>query len=637
MASGVIRKKDLGDAHDSVLKRACMFLRACRRKDLAWRERARKGVRYYFGDQWEQGEKAQIHSRGQAPTVENFVQPNVRLMLGMMTSQPYDLVARSVGSHDSELSRRITAGLKHILDQNRAKMHFGKTLFSGLTYGMGVLHTGLRVRDYDPRTEPVQFVYVDPNHIRIDPDSRMPDLSDARYVLYSKSVLLSDAVHLMPEHEQDLRQSVGLGDPNLGPMREMPSLDGSIEYRGYTLYTPPVYAWPYSMQTRDYANDEEQPRVVLHELWERRPVKVWLATRSDGTTFEVDPTDPADMLRLMDKKVVRYEECNVPKVFVTTFTENAVLFMRPSPYKHDQLPFVPYFYDMDEYGQPVSMVETMKDVQDEINKRRSKLLYELIVRNYVVSPNLLSRMNMTLDEFRDYAATPGAVFEAEPEEIQIRDNLQASAQQYTLLQDSKSTMRLVTGVNNDMMGYDSAQRSGKAKEIQIEQGQITQRPADVNWRLTLQMLGEQLVSLMAQYHREPWLVNVTDDVGRTETLTLNERYTDPNGNEQTLYDITSQRFSIALDVQPWTPSLKAQAMGMLEQLAVNEPDPRLRTMLKRLALEMSDLPKKDQVLEAYDQVLGEVQAAAAQQGQPGQAVSQPAPEALTQSLRRQEA
>lgn len=636
----LLRLSDLGPGAKEAIRRCRVLLEAARRKDRTWRDRARKGVRYYFGDQWTPGDKATVEARGQAATVENFVQPNVRLMLGMMTAQPYDLVARPVGAHDYEVARRVTSGLKHVLDQNRSKMQFGKLIFSGLTYGAGYLHTGLHVRDYDPRTEPVQFVYVDPNQIRVDPDCSMPDLSDARYVIYSRSVLLSEAIQLMPDYEQQLRQSVGIADPNLGPMREMPSLDGATEYRGFTLYTPPVYAWPTSMQTSSSSlNETEQPRVVLHELWERRPVEVWLARRDDGTTFEVDPDKPEEISMLFDPKVVKYSKVRVPKVFITTFTEEYVLYMRPSPYKHDQLPFVPYYYDMDEYGNPVSMVETMKDVQDEINKRRSKLLYELVVRNYVVSPDVLSKMNMTVDEFREYAATPGAVFECEPEQISMRDNLQASAHQYTLLQDSKSTMRLVTGVNNDMMGYDSAQRSGKAKEIQIEQGQITQRPADVHFRLTLQLLGEQLLALICQYHTEPWLINVTDEVGRTETLTLNQRLTDENGNTTTLYDLTSQRFSVALDVQPWTPSLKAQAMGTLEQLAINEPDPRLRTMLKRLALEMSDLPKKDRVLEAYDTVLNTTPQPAAPgvPGQPGQAASQPAPEALAQAMKRQTA
>jgi hypothetical protein len=318
-----------------------------------------------------------------------------------------------------------------------------------------------------------------------------------------------------------------------------------------------------------------------------------------------------------------YAEGTIFRVYQHIFAGTILLHTGKSPYDHDQLPFVFCVYDRDEHGDPYSMVEGLKDLQKEVNFRRSKMLAELNNPQLLVDPSILATMGLDVDSVQDHASKPGAVWVGSPGGVQWLTRMDIASQQFNLMQDSKSEIQATSGANDDLMGYNSSSRSGKAKELVMGQGQMQMRPAEANYRSAFKRLGEITLQLIQQYHQDEWLVRVTDDIGQDSWVEINKVEFDPQtGSSRKINDITSARMQVEVDVMPWTPTLRARSTEFLMSMAHNETDPYVRRSLERAAIMVSDMPDKAKILKIFDEQAQQQAQQAEQQGQMQQAQMQ---------------
>lgn len=581
----------------AILRRCNRALRSFRPSDGRFRKRSLESIRFFFGDQWTKEDKAYVESLGQPPIVINRIKPTVKLATGLVISQPLDWLAKPVGIHDDSIADTATAGLKHIARLNHSQNLTAKVYHWALTYGVGWAYAGFHVKDTDPRSEPVQHVWVDSREVRWDPDSREDDLSDAGWVIWSRRVKVDKAISMRPDKEAEIRAAATKKDPTLTD-------DGSIETcEGVAGQSVPHSAWADNPEWNQFDKDDENrqdvEKVVIHEMWERVPTKVMLMEHRDGWTHEFDPNKPEDVAMLQDPGVLRYYEAEVPKMHQHIWCGNVLLHSDVSDYNHDRFPLIPCWYERDENGDPVSMVEALKDPQREINHRRSKAIRELNAPNVRVSQEALGDMDE--DEAAAKLAKGGALFVGPPGSVEIMARTDLASNQYQFMQDSKAEIQAVSGANDDLMGYDSSSKSGVAKQAVMQQGQTMMRPAEAQLRLFHQLLGEITVQLIQQAHTDEWVVRITDEVGRDKFITANKREVDPEtGMSRVLNDIRQVRFELEVDAAPWTPTTRERAVTTLGEMVASEPDPMVRAGLRRMQVIASDWPNKAQILQVLD-------------------------------------
>lgn len=579
------------------MRRLGQMLAESRVPDVRWRRRAEEGVEFFYDRQWRPDDRRKLEARKQPVVTINRVKPTIRLIHGLVVSAPVDLLAKPVGKNDDNVAEVATASLKYVNNVNDYRAIREQVYLDALLYGVGWGMAGLRIKNRDRRAEPVQNRRIDPREMRLDPQSQERDIQDARYVVWSRKVLLADLKRTYPKYAAKLSGMVGSrGDD-----------DKSETWDGVPNVTPAVSDWKGITESGENwnqagADDAKGPKkVMVHELWERYPATVWLYERADGVPEEfAGPDDPEGQAVIYDPEVTAYYEDVVMRVRYYIFAGDCLLHEAESPYRHGALPFVPCWCDRDEHGDPVSMVESLKDPQREVNHRRSKALHDLNARPIRVSRETLSSTGIDVDEVAKHAQDPNAVWIGEPGTIDYLNRDDRTGAQLDLYRDAKDEIQSTSGANNSMMGYGSGADSGKAKEIEIAQGSTMMRPTEANLRSFDRQMAELNIQLIQQAHNEEWTVRVRDELGRDKWMTLNERSIDPEtGVERKMNSLEGARFEIEIDVMPWTPTLRARNAEMIKDLAASEPDPMIRAALVKLALQVSDMPNKGEILDAF--------------------------------------
>lgn len=608
------RRPDMRRQQERAIIRRCRkALKRGKVADKRWRPRGKEGVEFYYGIQWGEADKKKVKDQGRDPIVINRVRSTINLTYGMVVAQPLDWQVKPVGANDDGVATSATAGLKQVSAQNNTAYTMALAYRWALTYGVGAVYAGAYVRDADHRSEPVQHLLMDPREIRVDNNSKDLSYADAMWAIWSRKLDLEDVKRAYKDRASDLENLVMEEDPNLSKAQSGTAL-------GPVNNTPPVSKWgeysDWNYTDKHEETDKDNRQVVVHEMWERVPETAMLMYHKDGSVHEFDPSDPEQVQMLSQPGVLGYAEGTVYKVYQHIFAGELLLKTGESPYEHDQLPFVFVVYDRDLEGDPFSMVETLKDMQREVNYRRSKMLSELNNPQLLVDPSLLATMGLDVDSVQAHAAKPGAVWVGAPGSLQWLTRMDIASQQFSLMQDSKAEIQATSGANDDLMGYDSSSRSGKAKELVMGQGQMQMRPAEANYRSAFKRLGEITLQLIQQYHKDEWMVRLTDEAGTDQWLTLNEERVDPQtGMSAKVNDITSARLQVEVDVMPWTPTLRARSTEFLMSMAHNETDPYVRRSLERAAIIVSDMPEKAKILKIFDEQAQQQAQAAEQQGQ----------------------
>lgn len=602
------------------LKRLQRHLKRAQKAAARYTTRSEEGVKFYFDDQWEEKAKSDVEGRNQPVVTNNRIKPVVRVVLGMMLSRPLDWLAKPVGLSDDDLSEAATASLKYVANRSKLRHILKQVYFDALTYGVGWCQVGPYVRVNDKRREIVQHRWIDPREVFPDPQSREPDGSDLRWLIWRRKVDRDDFQNKYGKKMQAALERGGLAVAG----EEKGDQDVTV-HPGPSGTTPAPGDWntfdSWNLLDKEQGDDSGTKQILVYEVWETVQEQVWMVERADGQPTEIpDPvTTEEGAAAIADPSVVTYYQSEVPKVWRHVFSGDILLESERSKHKHDRIPFVSCYYERDHNGDPVSFIETLKDMQREVNYRRSKMLHELGGPQVVADPEVLSHLGMTVDEAAKHASKPGAFWPVAPGAIAYLDRGAMASQQFQLMMHGEESIQKNAGTNDHLMGYDGPAESGKSKEISLAQGSSAQRDAEENLLTFHQVLGELTLSDIQTWHTGPWVVRITDDVGKDKFITVNEQQVDPTtGQVRIVRDINAAPMEIEIDSMPWTVTLRQRAFQSINEMANQEQDPILRMAYRRIAFTVGDIPERAKILEILtgaEQQSQQAQAAQVQQQQ----------------------
>lgn len=350
-----------------------------------------------------------------------------------------------------------------------------------------------------------------------DPRSRREDFKDASYLGIAKWMFADDVKAMYPDKKEAIEASVTDGPLVIDEVMDDRPRDG-----------------------RQSWIDRRQRRIMVVDLYHR-----------EGGTWN---------------------RC--------VFFAGEVLEAGPSAYLDDKkkpvCPIEAQSCFVDDENVRYGIVYDMRGPQDEINKRRSKLLHLLNNRQVTASaPEYAGEFSA--DTVRDEAARPDGVLPPGWEPVALTD---MTAGQFQLLAEAKGEIERM-GPNPAILGRQGENQSGRANLVRQQAG-LTEQAVIFggieSWELRVY---RQMWNRAKQYWTAPDYVRVTDDLGALEFIGINQPIPGPPqvvmgpqgvptiqpsvlGYENALAEMD---VDITLDTVPDVANLQQEQFQMLSELA----------------------------------------------------------------------
>jgi hypothetical protein len=448
--------------------------------------------------------------------------------------------------------------------------------------------------------------YIHRREIFWDWRAQQPDLSDARYLIRRRWLELEHAIALMPQYASLFRMTTG-GWAGFDPLLEQ---DSRL-----------VQSWEIERDTRIAAvdwRDIQRMRICLYEIWYRKWVRGYVMTLPNGTTMEVDFDNPRHQEAIVSG-IANVRQATFQKVRLAWYTGPHFLYDVPSPYKHKHFPYVPFFgHREDLTNVPYGLIRSMISPQQEINARKSKMLWSLNSRRVVADSDAVLDHGRTMQEVARPDAyvilnanrKPNSTFRVEP-------GADLAAQQFQVMQEAKQEISEASGIHKSMQGQQSGATSGLAINSLVEQGLNTLAEINDNFRYARRLVGEMLFELVKQSLMQgPTKVSIGEGKQK-KVIVLNAPAQDPETGEiVTINDVAKVRAKIVLDDVPSTPTYRMQQLQMLTEITKSLP-PQLQGYVIDFVVEATDMPKRHELADRLRSAVGiqdpEQQQAAAQQ------------------------
>lgn len=532
------------------------------------RELSERDRDYYDGYQWTPAEVAVLKKRKQPVITINRVKRKIDAMVGIEQRGRVDPRAYPRNPQDEQAADAATKALSFVDDNTRFDLKRSAAFENLLVEGYGGVE--VVVEEKRGRAE-VSVNRLRWEEIFFDPYSREKDFSDAAYLGCMKWMTLAQA--------EELYGSVYQGDGDLGELLEQTmkwTHDGTFEDRPATQ----INRWA----------DRKQKRVRVAQMYYRKEGKWCLSIFCGGGIIYDGESDYLDE----DGKPT------CPIILFSAYVDR----------------------DNRRYG----VVRDMISAQDEINKRRSKLLHQLNSRQTI---GVKGAVDSVADMKRQLAQPDGHVdvnieaFEdairAGVKPFEVVQNADQTAGQFSLLQEAKSEIDMV-GPNASLLGQLEGDQSGRAIMAQQQAGFAELAPIYDSLRDWTIRVYRAMWNRIRQFWTEERWVRITDDMGAVQFVGLNVQkgmtvaYS-PEGLPvlQPIMEnaVAEMDLDIVIEDMPDVATLKQEEFAQLADMAgKGVPIP------PEALIEASSLRNKKEILERMEQekmmaMQGQQQAAAA--------------------------
>lgn len=562
------------------------YLMSAKRYEEEWRQQNEQCFKYCDGEQWTEEEEGNIIDRGQQPTVINTILPTVDMVCAVANERQndYQVVGRE-GSDDNKATL-LTALLKHVFDTANFdyyhQLGFRTAIIGGRSWFEVKKFTDERGKDL------VKVEMVPWENVYLDPFSRMPDASDARFIIKIKWVDRDIVKKLFPE-AADLVDST-FNDDYKG--QEYEAQNNSTERGNASFYY-----------------DTKSHRVRICECYYTMPEKKRVKILNELTGREET--------KEIDANVMHYVIFSDDIILQGSATDHAA---NKDPFGMDMYPLVPMYCMRDRKGRPRGIVKSLIDIQDQINKLNSKFLWTLMTNRIIAEEGAFRDPDQAREDFQK---PDGLVLvnEGALAKIRVDDKYRDLSYMSNHLNFLLLTEQRISGVNDSMLGLGGTnERSGIMQSTRISQGAAMQTCILENMYFSKQRIAQIVLRMIGKFYTDYRVIRITQPNGMTDSYEFNKpqvgigadgkpQTTIFNKIEDTLYyDVILKR------VPPFTSTRALMLSSVVEILKSNViPAPVAAKMLFQLV----DVPNREELvmeLENFYQEQQQMAAAAAKAG-----------------------
>jgi len=335
-------------------------------------------------------------------------------------------------------------------------------------------------------------------------------------------------------------------------------------------------------------------------MWYTAFKKCFFAKLPNGRIIDLDTLPTPNEEFEVISRAVEVITANIKKMRVSTFLGNLKLQDIPSPYAHDDFPYVPYIGYLDRFERPFGVPRQIKEQDSEVNKRRSMALSLISSRRVITEEGASADENKT---FTEANRQDGYIVmnKGKMDRIHIQEMGELAPTQMEMLRSSEQEMQEIAG-SNEVVPRPNVRSTGMMESQADTAASMTASLLD-NAKMSDKLLGEKLMALIQDTWTDEKVLRVTDRVTGTEKfVTVNERFVDDTGIT-VRNNITQAKFDLVMTTAPMTDTMRQKNMDNIFA-AINSAPPEAVGPLINLALEISDLPEKDQLLSQLRRVTG---------------------------------
>jgi hypothetical protein len=408
---------------------------------------------YYDGKQWTSSEKAKLEKRGQPALVFNKIKRKVNFLTGHQEQTKADPKAFPRNYPADEEGAHAATDAMRYVQQEQML----EDKFSIAYEHMCIEGFGAIEVLFDVAKNKMDIKSWSWDRLFYDPYSAKADFSDAKYV---------GGVVWMDEDEAKEKYPENAA-----------AIDATMEQHSQT-------------QTETH---DDKPRTTWVGAGKRKRVRVvQIYYRSKGDWWWAHYTKGgilAGCMPVIFKDEDGATEC--PLIMQSAYVDR----------------------DNNRYGE----VRELRDIQDEVNKRRSKLLYHLSVRTVVADKGAVDNKEAARKEV---ARADGWIEKNPNRSLELLPNSDQSSGQAQLLQEAKQEMEFA-GPNASLMGDTRAGASGRAI-IASQQGGLTELGRfQARFRHLKLRVYRQIWNRVRQFWTAEKWIRVTDNENNIKFVGLN--------------------------------------------------------------------------------------------------------------------
>jgi len=470
-----------------------------------WKKEAKKDLEFCLGEQWEKKIKDEIEASGRPALTLNIIQPNIRLVTGYQRDSRSSIRAFPEGAEDEITSEVVTKLLKNIIKKSKAENILSEA------FEMAVMARGKAFIEpytdytYDLLNGTMKFNVLDGWQVRIDPNSVKYDLSDARFLTKEKKLTEDELNELFPGKEKEIKEGIDNPMPDDGEVDEERLLELNEDYPGT------------DDMDRDFPEIDDEKVYKYIEYCYKKYIIQYLAIDVMANTAQFYETKEEAKIALMGmegkrlKKGQKIIPRSIPEIWVASCVGNIII--------EDKLsdsyplwrgyPLIPLFGWYSAVGKRVlkredlayqGIVSGLRDPQMEKNKRRSQ---SLAIINSVTNRGWLSEENAWVDKKKveKFGSKAGVTLEyktgKKPEPLQPGNIPNAHIY---FEEKSEEDIKLISGINPDMLSIQDKTTSGRAIALRQQQGLKILKPLFDNLIWTQEILGKYMVSQLGELY-----------------------------------------------------------------------------------------------------------------------------------------
>ena len=605
MADDSIQQSD----NDPRIANAIKFLQFANEADQMNRSEALEDLKFAAGDQWPvEIQNSRVLEARPCLTV-NKVDAYCRQLTNQMRQQRPRIKVHGMNNESDARMAEILQGIcRHIENHSDADQAYDKAGDFAVRMGWGYWRvTTDYVRD-DSFDQEIYIKAIDnPFTVYFDPNSVMPDGSDAETVLITTVISKDNFRKMYPDAETEQGFTMrGTGDTN------------------------PEWVM------------KEDIRLAEYFYTERKAIKVHLL--SDGSSVKADDLPPQEVLDLAGITIVETRNSFEKKIKWCKLTSMEVL--EEGEWAGKYIPIVPVFGQetvVENKKKKFGIVRMAKDPQRMYNFWQTSLTESVALapkakwllaegqdeghENEWAMANIKSMpvLRYKQKDIDGQPAPPPQRLQPEPPPAGIM----AAAQSMT------TDLMQVVGIF-DPSQLPQGNISGKALQGQQQQVDMTNFHYYDNLTRSIRQTGRIILDLVPKIYDRERVLRIIGDDGKPEILTINQYGQDEEGIDKILNDVTVGEYDVVMDTGPGYNSKRQEAVDSMMALFAADPTliqqagdllvrnmdfPGAETIADRLAVN-NPLAKIDDKSKVPPRIQMELQQLQAQNQQAQQAIQQ---------------
>ena len=489
---------------------------------------------FYLGKQLTEAQKEYLMSVGQPPESNNKIRPAVEQVLSNMASTKPEWDVEGVGSDDGRIAGIYNKILDEIWYSSKGDTQFRTACKDFIVKGLCYLYV---YPDYqaDNGLGGIRFKRIKPEAVFVDPNSSLPDFSDASSIIYTDLHTKESLKVLFPDIADkidDLKEDYDTDEETSG------------NYNRDDIYT------------RGDATHDQQPTVRKFVRFAKVSIPSVLVTELvtgksqifDKEAYEEVQADKKYQ-ELIDQGSVTEKIIYTTKVRETCVVGDLIYYDEILPI--DSYPIIPACNEHTGTPYPSGDVRHAKSPQRMLNRTEALLIshtsattnFKLVVEDGAIDPKELQKWNIPNAIIR---ANPGALRDGKIKEYAPPA---VSSQLFTEKSRYELDIEQVFGSYKFLQGYGEGS-PGTVGEAQIIEESVSKKQG---WKVMpvydmLTIAGKIISAWIPFVYNQERVVRITSPNGIMEDVRVNEAVMNKNGEIERLYDITTNLIDIRVVV-----------------------------------------------------------------------------------------